>query len=144
MAVKVFVDTLMSSKSGKFRPPACFACGEVIYYLKGKYFFKFYFIFAVKLLIPTIIKYEMLDLIVAISPPVAALIAVTVILCSFYKYEKLWKAEPESMAWATGDSDLFRSAHQRGADIYTRYEDSEPDLEEALLGQYHPDYYRGA
>ena len=75
----------------------------------------------------------MLDLVVAVSPPVAALIAVTVILCSFYNYEKLWKAESESMAWATGDSDLFRSAHQRGIGRYVKYEDSEPDLEEALL-----------
>ena len=75
----------------------------------------------------------MLDLVVAVSPPVAALIAVTVILCSFYNYEKLWKAESESMAWAMGDSDLFRSAHQRGIGRYVKYEDSEPDLEEALL-----------
>ncbi len=85
---------------------------------------------------PTIIKCKMLDLVVAVSPPVAALIVVTVILCSFYNYEKLWKAEPESMAWATGDSDLFRSAYQRETGHYAKYEDSEPDLEEALLARH--------
>ncbi len=85
---------------------------------------------------PVIIKCKMLDLVVAVSPPVAVLIVVTVILCSFYNYEKLWKAEPESMAWATGDSDLFRSAYRREICHYTKYEDSEPDLEETLLARH--------
>lgn len=85
---------------------------------------------------PAIIKCKMLDLVIAVSPPVTALIAVTVILCSFYNYEKLWKAESESMAWATGDSDLFRSAHQSEIGRYAKYEDSESDLEEALLAHH--------
>ena len=78
----------------------------------------------------------MLDLVVGASPPLAALIVVTVILCSFYNYKKFCKAEPENMAWAT-DADLFSSC-------YAKYEDTEPDIEEALLSEYHPDYYRDA
>ena len=81
-----------------------------------------------------IIKYKMLDLVVGASPPVAAFIVVTMILCSFYNYKKFCKAEPRNMAWAT-DSDLLSAP-------YAKYEDSEPDLEEALLSEYNPDYYR--
>ena len=75
----------------------------------------------------------MLDLVVAVSPSVAALLVVTIVLCSLYKYDKL-HGEPGGTTQVSGDSDLFASALQREIHQYREYEDADPDLEEALLG----------